>query len=71
MDQSKISELAIQAMEELEHAMPEGQVGAVLLIVEATAPDGNSTLVTKASDGRKHLTLGLLEAARLSVIGRG
>jgi hypothetical protein len=71
MDQSKISMLTIEVMEEIEQTMPEGEVGVVMLIVEGLTDDGSSTVIWKASDGRKHVTLGLLEAVRLSIGGLG
>jgi hypothetical protein len=70
MDHAKIGNLAAEARKELEEAMPNGEIGSVCLIVEATAPETPSTIVVKSSDPRTHVMLGMLETARLSVIGQ-
>ena len=68
-DQTRVGKLAAELMDDLDQRYGEGDIGAMLLIVEAMpeGPGGRSEVVSKASDGRDHINLGLLEIAKLSI----
>lgn len=65
MDSTKIGELTAALMDDLDKHFGEGtEIGAVCLVVEAISPDGDSNVISKYSDPRRHIVLGLLEVAR-------
>ena len=62
-DQSKVGRLTAELMEDLENRYAEGaEIGDVCLIVEVVGPHGSDVTV-RASQGRRHVNLGLLRMA--------
>jgi hypothetical protein len=70
MNRGAIGELAAALMDDVDrHFGEQAEIGAVCLIVEARTPDGSSAVLTKFSDPRRHVILGMLEVARMSARG--
>jgi hypothetical protein len=68
LDQTPIGRLTAELMDGLERDFSDqAEIGAVLLIAEVT-DQGQSQVVTKASDPRSHVALGLMEIARSGML---
>ena len=67
MDQEDIGKLAAVLMDDIDQHFGEGtEIGAVCLIVEVRTPDGGSAVISKFTDPRLHVVLGMLEVAKQS-----
>lgn len=69
LDQQKIGQVAAELMDQADREFPDGsEVGAVLLVVEVTNPDGDSRVIWQVSDPRLHANLGMIEVARHAML---
>ena len=68
IDQAPIGQLTARLMDRLEDEYEEGEIGAVVLVVEITSPDKGNQVTADFSDPRGYVNVGLLEVIRTGLL---
>ena len=71
IDQAPIGQLTARLMDRLEAEYDEGEIGAVVLIVDLVSPEHGHQVTADFSDQSSHVNVGLLEVIRYSVLSSG